>query len=431
MRKVISGQNEDRALRFEDIEREARRGALLIAARLLESMLNADTGDYRGQAQPCPCGGIARYRGRRGKTFITVLGDMTLTRAYYYCPACKHGFFPRDRQLALGEGMLSAGVRRMVGMSAALVSFQESHQLLDELAGLNIETRQVERVAEALGQDIARDERSHVGQRPAPSGTMYLGLDGTGIPMRQEELKGRPGKQVDGSSRTREMKLVTTWTADGRDKEGIPVRDEGSVAYNAAIESAATADTDEQLSDFARRVGREGRRTGYDRANRQVLIGDGAKWIWSMADELFPRAIQIVDLYHAKGTVSEAARKIFGLGNQMGEGKAKKWRDLLEGGDIDRIIDDLGAFQSCQEAEVCIKYLQTNRERMRYPLFREVGLCTSSGVVEAGCKVAIGTRLKRAGMHWTLVGANAISALRCSKLSDRFDGYWLRRRLAG
>ena len=66
--------------------------------------------------------------------------------------------------------------------------------------------------------------------------------------------------------------------------------------------------------------------------------------------------------------------------------------------------------------------------RMRYPQFRAQGFCTSTGVLEAGCKVTIGTRLKRAGMHWTVRGANAIIALRCSKLSGRYEDFWERRR---
>jgi hypothetical protein len=47
--------------------------------------------------------------------------------------------------------------------------------------------------------------------------------------------------------------------------------------------------------------------------------------------------------------------------------------------------------------------------------------------LEAGCKIVIGTRLKRTGMHWTISGANAIIALRCSKLSGRFEDFWERR----
>jgi hypothetical protein len=61
---------------------------------------------------------------------------------------------------------------------------------------------------------------------------------------------------------------------------------------------------------------------------------------------------------------------------------------------------------------------------MPYPKFHQQGLCTSSGVVEAGCKVVVGTRLKRAGMHWTVKGANAIIALRCCKLSGGFEDFW-------
>jgi hypothetical protein len=64
---------------------------------------------------------------------------------------------------------------------------------------------------------------------------------------------------------------------------------------------------------------------------------------------------------------------------------------------------------------------------MCYAKFRAEGLCTSTGVVEAACKVAIGTRCKRAGMHWTVAGADNIIALRCYKLSRRFDDFWQRR----
>jgi hypothetical protein len=80
-----------------------------------------------------------------------------------------------------------------------------------------------------------------------------------------------------------------------------------------------------------------------------------------------------------------------------------------------------------EEARQCVDYVARNRARMRYPAFRAAGLCTSTGVVEAGCKVAIGTRCKRAGMHWTVAGVDAIIALRCCKLSGRFEDFWERR----
>ena len=106
-------------------------------------------------------------------------------------------------------------------------------------------------------------------------------------------LAGRAGKQPDGSAKTREVKLVTVLTAEGRDAEGVPCRDAGSVSYSAAIESAATDTAFPLRSPFAQRVDREARRRGFDQARRRVVLGDGALWIWTLADEQFPGATQI------------------------------------------------------------------------------------------------------------------------------------------
>jgi hypothetical protein len=260
---------------------------------------------------------------------------------------------------------------------------------------------------------------------------MYLGMDGTGVPMRASELVGRAGKQPDGGSKTREVKLVTVWSAEARDHGGNPERDAGSVTYSAAIESAASHDTDQQSSQFANRVDREAHRRGFDRAQRRVVLGDGAPWIWNLADEQLPGAIQIVDLYHAKQHLSEVAKAIYGPGSDLGTQWAKQQRDQLEDGKLDAVLQALRAHAELnEEARKCFDYVIRNHQRMRYPTFRAQGLCTSTGVVEAGCKLAIGTRLKRAGMHWTVAGADAIIALRCCKLSGRFEDFWERRSAA-
>jgi len=379
----------------------------------------------------CPCGKAARYVDRRSKTFQTALGEMTLERAYYHCAACEGGFCPRDGVLGMEDSSLSPAVTRMVGLAAAMVSFQEADELMGELAGLPVGAKQVERTAEALGAEIAEDERVVVEPSPPCAPTMYLGMDGTGVPMRASELEGRQGKQPDGSSKTREVKLVTIWSAEGRDDEGTPVRDAGSVTYSAAIESAASRDTDEAPSEFARRVEREARRRSFDRAPRRAVLGDGALWIWNLADEHFPGAVQIVDLYHAKGYLSDVAKAIYGPTSDLAAQWAKQRRDELDEGKLDAVLAALRVHAEINdEARKCVDYVTRNRHRMCYPAFRAQGLCTSTGVVEAGCKVAIGTRLKRAGMHWTVAGADAIIALRCCKLSGRFEDFWERRALA-
>ncbi len=219
--------------------------ALRVAARAVEGRLNADTTDNVGPTAPCACGHAARYAGRRPKTVESALGTLTLERA-----------------------------------------------LLRELASVDVPSKQVERAAEALGREIAEDEQHVVEPPPAAqslASTLYLGMDGRGVPVRKEELMDCPGKQPDRSAKTREVKLVTVWSAEERDEEGTPVRDAGSISYSAAIESAAQKDTDATSSQFAARVEREATRRGFDRAARRVVLGDGAKWIWNLADEHFPR----------------------------------------------------------------------------------------------------------------------------------------------
>ena len=100
----------------------------------------------------------------------------------------------------------------------------------------------------------------------------------------------------------------------------------------------------------------------------------------------------------------------------------------MDAGRIDAILTELRTHsETCEEARKCIDYLTRNRHRMRYPEFRAAGLCVSSAVVESGCKLVIGARLKRAGMRWTVAGANAITALRCCILNGRFEDFWERR----
>ena len=405
---------------FEAMERRCRDYALGLMSRLVAQRLNADRCDSFPSVA-CDCGGRARYVDRRAKTFVTALGSMTLERAWYHCTGCGHGFSPRDRALRLVRS-LSPAVRRMVGMTAAETSFGQASTLLGELAGIDVGAKRVERYAEALGEAISCDEFERVEPQPPAAPTVYVGLDGTGVPMRKAETTGRVGKQADGSAKTREVKLVTVWSAEARDRHGAPCRDPDSVSCNAAIESIASRDTDHDPSPFAARILRELERRGFGRAERRVVLGDGAAWIWNFADEHLPGTIQIVDLFHAKEHVFEVARVIYGdsdLATQWGKAR----RDELDQHGAEPVIAELQRHVRSDVVRRELDYFVTNRDRMDYPAFRDQGLCVTTGVVEGACKSVIGNRLKRGGMHWTVKGANAIIALRCAIKSNRFDDY--------
>ena len=418
------------------METTIKKEALYISARFLEKMLNDDTSDYEGGTKPCLfCGQEARYAGRRSKTFTTILGDLTLTRAYYCCQSCGHGWCPRDYMQGFGDSSLSPGITRMISMVASSESFLAGEKLMSELAAVNLSGKCIERTAKKIGATIAADEVSYVEETPNSSDTMYVGVDGTGIPIRPNELLGRVGKQPNGTAKTREVKECVIWTADSRDSEGYPVRDKGSVTYSAGIESCAWRNTgsEEDVPAFAKRVERELTRTGFFLAPRQVFMGDGAPWIWNLAEMIAPLAIQIVDLYHAKEHLSKLANDVFGPGTDLAKQWAGNRHKELETGNLDAVLSALDCQKSQpgergEKAAREFDYFNNNRHRMRYDYFRSLGLCVGSGVVEAGCKVVIAQRLKRSGMFWSVVGANAIIALRCSLLSNRFDKFWARFR---
>ena len=425
------GTSPDDRIDFEAVETAVRRSALQLAAHAVEQRLDSDLSDHCGPFRACPhCHQPARFAGRHPKTFETVLGPLTLQRAYYHCPACGAGCCPRDAALGLAGSSLSPAVLRMTGSAAALVSFAETSDLLAELAGVRVDTKQVERCAEALGREIAAAERDGVFPSESPSApTMYLGLDGTGLPVRKTETAGRAGKQPDGSAKTREAKLVVVWTAESRHpRTGRPMRDPGSASYSAAVESAASRDTDPEPSPFAIRVRREAERRGFPQAERRVVLGDGAAWIWRLAAEDHPGAIQIVDLFHVKEHLHDVSKALFPADKDCARLWAEVRCDELDDGCLDAVLAVLRSHAStCEEAAQCADYIERNRERMQYADFRARGLCVASGVVESGCKTAIGTRLKRSGMHWTVQGANAIAALRCCILSGLYEDFWAYR----
>ena len=263
--------------------------------------------------------------------------------------------------------------------------------------------------------------------RGEPIRILYVQMDGTGIPVVKKETVGRPGKTDGQPAHTRETKLGCTFTQTKWDKEGYPIRDPDSTTYTGAIETA---------EEFGKRIYLEAWKRGWSRAEKKVVMGDGAEWIWNLADQHFPGALQIVDLYHARQHLWELARKLHPNDpvNQRAWIKAHQ-RRLLDQGKIEKLVEALRSIESAnpevaENIRLEAEYFERNAERMRYPKFRRQHLFVGSGVIEAGCKTVIGSRLKQSGMFWTVQGANAIIALRCCLLNRRFEDYWEERRAA-
>ena len=387
---------------------------------------------------PCPCGQQAVYRELRPKPVLTAVGEVTVSRPYYLCPHCHRGQFPADVELDIANTEFSPGVRRMQALVGQQAPFEHGREQMKLLAGLEVNAKAVERTAEAIGGDIAaRCEQQQQIQRALqldlpvlvgePIPILYIQMDGTGVPVVRKETEGRKGKTDGEPAHTREAKLGCVFTQTSCDKEGFPIRDPESTTYTGAIETA---------EEFGRRLYREAWNRGLSRARKIVILGDGAEWIRNLAELHFPDAIHIVDLYHARQHLWDVARALFPNDpiSQKAWMKVHQKR-LLDKGKIEKLVASLRSLfpahpQAAEKLQDEADYFEKNAERMRYPKFRRQHLFVGSGVIEAGCKTVIGSRLKQSGMFWTVRGANAILALRCAHLNNRFETYWEDRRAA-
>ena len=436
LKRIFSERGRGRGTDLEALEGLLRTTLHEVGAAALSELLQFEAPAANQRKRACPCGQQAQYRELRSRPLLTVVGWVQMKRPWYLCDHCHEGQFPADEALDVKGTDLSPGVRRMQALVGQESPFDHGREQMKILAGLEVTTKSVERTAEAVGADIAEQEQREIAQavqldlpvivgEPIP--ILYVQMDGTGVPVVKKETEGRKGKNDGQPAHTREVKLGCVFTQTTWDEKGYAIRDRDSTTYTGAIETA---------EDFGKRLYREAWNRGWSRAEKKVVMGDGAEWIWNLAEQHFPGAVQIVDLYHARQHLWDLARKL----SPNDPESQKAWinahqKRLLDKGKIEKLVAALRSIQSThievqEKLRTEADYFERNAARMRYPKFRRQHLFVGSGVIEAGCKSIIGSRLKQSGMFWTVRGANSIIALRCCHLNGRFENYWEARRAA-
>jgi hypothetical protein len=284
----------------------------------------------------------------------------------------------------------------------------------------------VERSAEAAGtaaaQTLTEQTKAILTRRviplppPGPVPDMlYLAVDGTGVPMTPAETAGRAGKGPDGRARTREAKLACLFTQTHTDEHGRPVRDVDSTSYLATLDPVET---------FADLLQAEAHRRGAEHIRQLVILGDGARWIWHLAEQRFPAATGIVDLFHAREHLHALAEQLAFIVPDPAAWLQQRLTDL-DNGDIEALSAAARRYEldgpKATDVDKAVSYFETNAHRMRYAHYRKLGMFVGSGTVEAACKAVLGQRLKQSGMHWTARGATGIASLRCLHASGRWN----------
>ncbi len=368
---------------MEAVEMALRDAIHAAGARILETLLAEIGCGRREEPVICSCGCVMHSLGCKSKTILTILGEVVFTRSRYVCDACGGVRYPGDEELDVVGTTRSPGLRRMMSRSGSKETFKEGREDLKVYAGIEVSAKDMERVSEGVGAEIeewGKRERAEAlarevfGRAVKTIPKMYVEYDGTGVPMTREELKGRKGKQSDGTARTREAKLGCVFTQTTVDEKGLPIREPGTTTFVGAIETA---------EEFGWRIYGEAGRRGLEQAQIVVILGDGAVWIWSLAELHFPGAILIVDLYHAKEHVADLCRLLWADDEKQATHHRIRWWTDLEAGKVEKIIEEAQSrrIENPKAMEAIgreIGYLEKNKEKMRYADFRAQGLFVGS-----------------------------------------------------
>ena len=404
---------------LEHLEEQVVKTSQQMGRSLLEGILDSRLREQRPVARrQGSCGHRQRVVGERPKQLLSLVGPGTFVRPYYQCLAvpeaeanCTHGEAPADSVWGVQQRRTTSGVQRAISHLCGRLTFEEAAETLCRHVPLGRSARQAlslqAQAKQAYSQPPQERQTKEIERR-------YIELDGVlarmrrgSVPMEQEE-RHRTG---DGS---REIKAGAVFRA-----ERGPRRSE--LAPGGYVDTPAPG----SMRDVARRTAKGGFdwllyqlavEAGLEQAQQVVVLGDGAPWIWNLAAEHFPGAVQIVDLYHAKEHVWAVAHAVFGGATPEATAWATPACSLLEEGQVIDLVSAIAAVppmppepgQARSIPERAGDYFTTKAERMRYPVFRAQGMQIGSGIAEAACKTSVSTRANRSGMRWTPEGLDAL-----------------------
>ena len=378
----------------------------------------------------CPhCQQDARYVKDNHKTIISLVGELDLNRCYYHCAACHQGCVPWDAILGLNTASrLTRAATEVVCIAGVQTSFAEaSERTLEKMAGLRLSESTVERVTEATGAQVG--EHLHDKQTYGPvqpwewqrdaRGKMcaYVSLDATGI--RQQGLRGA---KADG--RMAYVGMIYNPRSAAQTLERRKARMPHQVRYLAGFYA---------LDELGLELRRQAAQVGWDEADQQIALSDGGAGLEEFFRKNFPRAVCILDFWHAKEHLVELAHALLGEGTAECKSWLNEQCQRLKHAGGAAVLAQLEALdvsgRSAAVQEVYRRetnYFRNHAQRMDYPRYVAHGWQIGSGPVESACKTVIGNRLKGGGMRWGSPGSDAVCHLRALYLSEtsQWEALW-------
>ena len=411
--RTLSSWMQEQPHTLAELEHHVLRLLKELGASLVASLATVAAPAEPPASIACACGHVARYQRERTAQVTTLFGSLRIERSYYLCAACGVGQHPLDAQLQFCAGSRSQALDELLALLGATQdSFVQAAQVLERLTLVHVSANSVRQATEHLGAllleqqpqprsepDTSRARRECAAVK-APR--LYISMDGVLTHLHERGWS--------------EIKVGCCYQAQARTDRTRPERVEiraHSTSYVSALEEAQS---------FGWRLWQEAVRRGVLNTDEVVVLGDGAHWIWNIAEKHFPRATQIVDWYHASGYLWNAASAIWGESSLERARWAHAQLDLLWDGKVAKVLVELE--QCCERGEAvaaALSYYTEHQTRMDYATYRARQLQIGSGSVESACKQLVSARLKQAGMIWSADGAEAVAVVRAWLKSERWE----------
>ena len=351
-----------------------------------------------------------KFKGFVEKTYLSTLGEVKINRAYYYDSKNKKAFYPMENKHPFLKDYCLPDMKEIICFTSCLNPFDLTQEIIEKLTGIRVSTSQIQKITKQIGSKLVDKEEYEI-ENPPKYTTSKIKIDKMVLSM-------------DGA-------MIKTYDDWKEVKSGVIYEIKKKSDSLSSINKSYISKI-EDCHSFQKRIKQEARRRHYLDAKALAVIGDGARWIWDLAEKEFPLAAQIVDWYHAKQHLCSAINLLYdNKKSKESDELLKKCSDLLYNGNIEELekiirakIYDNKIIDRLDDLVVInteIEYFIKNKKRMQYAYFKANDWPIGSGIIEAACKQLVQLRLKRNGMKWKKDGAHCVLKLRCMYLSGRWD----------
>ena len=352
------------------------------------------------------------------REITTLVGSVVLYRPYFFCKACRHGFYPLDEALGLSERKIQSDVQAIEAWLTSEMPYEMASETIKRCTGIDLSNHHSHDVTNEIAQDLgildvcpgkdeihSKVEELSTGKFRWP--ILMIGVDGAHAPTRPEPSP-RKGKR--GKGEWQEVKGFRLYLLDGD-------RISHLISWHQIMD-------DKELAEDLLRS----KDAGFipEDLERICVFGVGAPWIWNRIREIYPEAKMVLDYYHCSEYLYDLAHAQYGKDSQKGQERVETALTRLLSNQNDGVLAGIKRMKPSSDAareqiKKTLRYLSKRKDKVDYGSFRRGGYHIGSGGIESSNKFISNVRLKRSGAWWYRTNANNILKLRCAKYNGTFD----------